>query len=236
MLVIGCYFAAALIGSLIPANSNWRPPIKGTTLYLYDNGVHTSVIFRRALNKNVDLGVIVADFPIVPTVVDNNFEGSPPIAAKIIPPYRFPGDIEEFPYIMVGWGDAQFYRETPTWGHVRPDTALSALKGSGKQLMHVDRLRHIPQRNVKKLVLRDDEFTRLIDFVSVHFRPSIGQMPLVETGYGPDDRFYPIGNDAPDLRYSAIFTCNNWINLALQQSGIKTGYWTPLPFGLMWWY
>jgi hypothetical protein len=107
--------------------------------------------------------------------------------------------------------------------------------------MHVDRLPRLPQRGLKKLVLRDDESRRLLDYVQSHFPHSFEAKAIAEKGYGIDDRFYPISAIAyrqgvPDLRYSAFFTCNNWVSEGLKRAGVKTGYWTPLPFGLMWWH
>ncbi len=231
LLLVGSYFAAALIGSLIPVNANWREPKDGVTIYIYDNGIHAGLILARR-DGTLDHGVLVADFPVI--LDDSAYYGAPPSdLPKVIPPDRFPGDIDEFPYIMIGWGDADFYRNTPTWGDLRPRTAITALTGSGEALMHVDRLRSIPPNATKKLILRDHEFARLLDFVAAHFSPTVGFMPQVERGYGPDDRFYKVSSDAPKLRYSALFTCNNWVGEALKVAGVKTGYWTPLPFGIM---
>jgi uncharacterized protein (TIGR02117 family) len=235
MLVLGLYMLAALVGSLIPVNNDWLPAKRGQTIYLYDNGVHTSLILRRDHGMDM-LGVTVADFPVVPNIVDDHYYRTPVELPKIIPLEKFPGDIDVYPYIMIGWGDAQFYRDTPTWSQVSPSTAMAALTGTGEALIHVDRLKRIPTRNTRKLVLRKAEYDRVVEFVSSHFSSTIATMPRVEKGYGLDDRFYPVSTDGPPLRYSALFTCNNWINEALKAAGVKTGLWTPLPFGVMWWH
>jgi uncharacterized protein (TIGR02117 family) len=222
MFVLGLYMIAAVVGSLIPVNAEWKPPEKGYEVYIYDNGVHTSLIFPRKIeNEDYDLGLHVTDPPIMALDQRGLFQ---------LPDSRFPGDIAQYPYIMVGWGDARFYRETPTWGHVRPSTAVAALFGSGEALLHVDRLRHIPYRNVKRLVLREREYGSLYNSVLGSF------MGVVEWGYGPDDRFYLISPGFDIHRYSALFTCNNWVSEALKTAGVKTGTWTPLPFGVMWWH
>jgi len=240
MLVLGMYMASALVGSSIAVNADWTPPKQGISVYIYDNGVHTSLIFKRDFD-GYDLGLMAADPPVkVQRAIDS------PTDTRLVwpdqlPDNRFPGAIREFPYFMIGWGDARFYRETPTWSDVRPGTALAALFGSGESMIHVDRLRHIPYRNVKKLVLRDEEFVDLLLFVQSHFPSSFETRVVPEAGYGIDDRFFPISpvsytQSTPDLHYSALFTCNNWVSHALAQAGVKTGKWTPLPFGVMWWY
>ena len=38
------YLVAALLGSLIAVNREWREPESGTTIYLADNGIHTDII------------------------------------------------------------------------------------------------------------------------------------------------------------------------------------------------
>jgi uncharacterized protein (TIGR02117 family) len=220
MLVLGLYMIAALVGSLIPANRDWEPPSEGYIIYIYDNGVHTSLIFPRNVN-GFDLGMMAAD----PRLGEG---------AIGLPDDHFPGNMATFPYIMVGWGDARFYRDTPTWAEVRPSTALAALVGSGEELLHVDRLQRVPFRNVRKLVLREEEYLRLFEFVSAGF-PNIFHGEI-EPGYGPDDRFFTTNHRLPDHRYSALFTCNNWVSEALKTAGVKTGAWTPLPFGVMWWH
>ncbi len=224
LLVLGLYMLAAVVGSLIPVNADWEPPEKGYAVYIYDNGVHTSLIFKRRVD-GMDLGVFVADPPLV---------SSDEVGLFTLPDARFPGSIEEFPFIMIGWGDARFYRETPTWGDVRPGTAFAALFGSGEELVHVDRLRHIPYRNVRRLILRQDEFIRLVEFIANFFPDAFHGR--AEKGYGSDDRFFTIPPRGQGLNYSALFTCNNWVSEALKTAGVKTGKWTPLPFGVMWWH
>ena len=44
LLVVGLYMLAALIGSHIPANADWRPPADGVNIFVETNGVHVSLI------------------------------------------------------------------------------------------------------------------------------------------------------------------------------------------------
>jgi uncharacterized protein (TIGR02117 family) len=240
LLAVGFYGAAALVGSAIPVNEHWTPPTKGHTIYLYDNGIHTSLIIPRN-QDGVDLGYRVADPPL-DWMKDkdgpNDFDSTPPAE---LPDDRFPGSTKEYPFLMFGWGDARFYQDTPHWADFRPKTAMAALFGSGQTMIHVDRLERIPTIGIRKINLRAKEFGRLLEFLVLHFPDNFEAKAQPTPGYGSDDRFFPIGSrwhftGTPDLRYSALFTCNNWVNEALKRSGVKTGYWTPLPFGVMWWY
>lgn len=217
---------AALVGSAIPVNGDWKQPEAGRTIYIYDNGVHTSIILPRNQPEQ-DLGAMVAA-PRLPTA-----------PATELTDDRFPGSRFDYPYLMFGWGDARFYRETPTWGDMRPSAALAALFGSGKTLVHVDRLTSIqslPASDVKRLVLREGEYAKLLSFIATYFPHQESGGYTSDAGYNADDRFYPVADRKEQLRYSAFFTCNNWVSTALAQAGVKTGYWTPLPFGVMWWF
>ena len=151
-----------------------------------------------------------------------------------MPDNRFPGAAADYPYLMFGWGDARFSRETPRWADVRPGTVMAALFGSGETLVHVDRLPRLPYRGLKKLILRDQEYAELLPFLVAQFPDQRMERAMPTPGYGPDDRFYPISTS--ELHYSAFFTCNNWVSEALKRAGVRTGYWTPLPFGVMWWH
>ncbi len=240
LLVVGLYFAAALAGSMVPVNRDWTPPEKGQTIYLYDNGIHTSLIIPRT-NAGFDLGHVVADPPLEWIRVKESATDIFNIPPDKLPDNRFPGSAKEFPFLMFGWGDARFYRETPRWADVKPGTAGAALFGSGQTLVHVDRLDRLPREGIRKLTLRTEEFIKVLEFLIQHFPDNFGTKAKPDPGYGIDDRFYPVGryphdNGMPNLKYSALFTCNNWVSEGLRRAGVKTGYWTPLPFGVMWWY
>jgi uncharacterized protein (TIGR02117 family) len=223
LLAIGLYFFAAVIGSMIPVNGDWKPPARGETVYLYDNGVHTSLIL--SLQSTPELYLLFADPPV--TSPEDALQNND----------RFPGPVADYPYIMVGWGDERFYRETPAWGDIKPGTVFAALFGSGRSALHVDRLGALPKNGIKKLTLRRQEYARLLLFVTSQIAEgeinTIPAGPMINSGYGIDDRFYVSKNE---YRYSILFTCNNWIESGLERAGIKTSYWSPLPFGVMWWY
>lgn len=125
-----------------------------------------------------------------------------------------------------GWGDRDFYLNTPRWQDLRPGTALSALIGSGDTLVHVDALGDfVPDENWRALRLRPDEYARLRAYVSATLRPG----PAIP-GYTPQDRFYPARG-----RYSAVTTCNVWVSRGLRAAGVRAGLWTPFASDVMRW-
>jgi uncharacterized protein (TIGR02117 family) len=126
-----------------------------------------------------------------------------------------------------GWGDRDFYLNTPRWQDMRPGTAISALVGSGDTLVHVDELGDfVADANWRPLRLRPEEHRRLRGFIAATLAPGGTAVP----GYTPNDRFYPARG-----RYSAFVTCNVWTSRALASAGVRTGIWTPFASDVMRW-
>ena len=126
-----------------------------------------------------------------------------------------------------GWGDRNFYLNTPRWQDIRPGTAVAALVGSGDTLVHVDDLDDfLPDENWRPLRLRADEYARLRAYIAATLKPGGKPIP----GYAARDRFYPARG-----RYSALVTCNVWTSRALKAAGVHTGIWTPFSGDVMRW-
>lgn len=198
---IGLYFAAAGILSHVPVNNGWREPTDGVTIYVASNGIHT--------------GIVV---PVSSAGVDWRRR----VRASDLPDPALAGA-----WLMFGWGDRDFYLNTPTWRDVRPGTALSALVGSGQTLVHVDHLDGFyADAEMRPLRLRSDEYRRLSTFIEQSFAEGRDVTP----GYGPRDIFY-----RGTGRYSAVRTCNVWTGDALRAAGVRTAVWSPFPGGIMRW-
>lgn len=102
------YLAAALVGSLVPANRSWTEPAEGTTIYIADNGIHADIIM-----------------PVKAEGLD---------WSALIPPNR---QARGFGWIAFGAGEQQVYLDTPTWWDITPRTIWSALAG-GERVVHVE--------------------------------------------------------------------------------------------------
>jgi uncharacterized protein (TIGR02117 family) len=192
-----CYFLAALVGSAIPANRDWQQGSAGVTIYVADNGVHT------------DLVLPARDFS---NRVRPDHFADPAQAAQ--------------PMLMFGWGDRDFYLNTPTWWDMNPFRVARALAGMGPTVVHVSAVPEPqPAAKIRRLVLRPEEYARLVDYVQRTFAAG----PPVR-GYGGHDAFY-----AARGGYSALRTCNDWSAGGLRSAGVRMGAWTPFAFGVMWW-
>ncbi len=159
---LGLYLIATAIGSHWSVNSDWREPDNGITIYVADNGIHTSLILpMETPEKNWRLRTPASDL-------------------------RAPGT--EFDWVMFGWGDRSFYLETPTWADLRPATALSAFIGSGETVIHVDHLRSPKDINmIEPVRLTPAQYTKLTQSIDAQFAANPNAIP----GYGVYDAFYP---------------------------------------------
>ncbi|CAA9547049.1 MAG: hypothetical protein AVDCRST_MAG23-2635 [uncultured Sphingosinicella sp.] len=193
------YALAALIGGLIPANAGWEEPRDGVVVFVRTNGVHTWIMVP-TVNAQMDWR------PLAP-------------AAHIRDP-RYAGN-----YLALGYGNREFYLNTPRWADLRPRTALAAAFGGGRSLMHVEHEWN-PRVNEdqQRLVLTPDQYRRLAGHMVRSFElDEAGRTrPLLGRGYGPADVFYEARGP-----YNAFLTCNEWTGAALRAAGVRTGIWTP---------
>ncbi len=180
LIPLGIYLSAAAVLGHVPANSGWREPKAGTTIFVQTNGVHTGIVLPAGRGR----------------------------------------------WRAFGWGDRDFYLNTPRWQDMRPGTVLRALVGSGATVVHVDDLGDfLADENWRPLRLRPQEYERLRAYIAATLRPG----PAIP-GYTSQDRFYP-GRG----RYSAISTCNVWTGNALRSAGVRIGAWTPFANDVMRW-
>ena len=201
------WFLAALLLGLVPANSAWHPPDRGVTIFVRTNGVHTWIVMPR-VNPVMDWS-----------------------------PYA-PGDHLRDPrygrsdHVAIGYGDREFYLNTPTWSDLTIEGAFHAAFGNGPPLLHVEH-DHQPRADEwqRPIRLTPAQYLRLVDYIRVRFRlDGNGRtIPLMGRGYGVADMFYEAEGG-----YSFVLTCNEWTGRALRAAGVRTGLWTPLAQSIMW--
>jgi uncharacterized protein (TIGR02117 family) len=201
------YLLAALILGAIPANRGWHEAPRGVRIFVRTNGVHTWIMVPK-VNAEMDWR------PLVP-------------GAHLKDPRWGNGN-----YVALGYGNREFYLNTPTWADLTFRNAFWAIVGSGESLVHADH-DNDPQPNdiQRPIILSHDEYVRLARFMRGSFRTD-GQgrtIPLIGRGYGNSDVFYEaVGS------YSAFYTCNSWTGQALRAAGVRTGVWTPFSQSIMW--
>jgi uncharacterized protein (TIGR02117 family) len=135
-------------------------------------------------------------------------------------------------HLGIGYGNRDFYLETPTWADLTVRNAFFAAFGNGSTLLHVEH-DHRPRGDEwqRPILLTPEQYRRLVDFVRPRFRlDDRGRtIPLIGRGYGSWDMFYEAEGG-----YSFVMTCNEWTGRALRAAGVRTGLWTPLSQSIMW--
>lgn len=207
VLVVLLYLGAALLGAVIPKNSDFRPPDHdGIVVWVSCGEIHSDIVVP-ATNQYCDWTQFLSRKDALQ--VDSSFG-----------------------WVAMGWGDRRFFVETPTWSDVKLKNVASAAVGIDACAMHVQWLAGDLAAGPECRPIRLDsaEYARLCGFLRDSFTQESGQPIRVPSpGYGPHDVFYEAQG-----RYSAINDCNSWTGEALANSGVRVGAWTPMKWGVLW--
>lgn len=202
------YFAMALFLGLVPANVafNQAGP-DGVTIYILSNGIHTWIVMPK-VNGDMDWR------PLAPP-------------EHLRDPRWGNGDS-----VAIGYGNRDFYLNTPTWADLTLRRAVGAFFGGGPTLLHVVHLDHpAPDADQRPIRISHDQYRRLAGFIQDRFRRDAAgrSIPVLGRGYDANDMFYEANGG-----YSFVLTCNEWTGRALRAAGVRTGLWTPLNQSIMW--
>jgi uncharacterized protein (TIGR02117 family) len=132
-------------------------------------------------------------------------------------------------YLSFGWGDENFYLNTPNWSDLTLKNAFRALFLKSSTLMHVKRYES-KQANWIKIDVNKSQLNKLNSFLQNSFKTKENGMKVIleNQGYTSMDNFYKAKGS-----YSCFYTSNSWANKAFKKSGLKSCYWTPFDFGLI---
>jgi len=198
-LLIG-YLLVALVG-LIPVNNAFEPTADGVEIMVTSTAIHADLILP-IRNKTVDW-------------------------SQYFPPSDFADDVRGTTHVAFGWGNQEFYVDTPTWADLKAGTVVQALFWPSATCLHVHRWdeQAIPA-GARKTRISHEQYSRLVDHVLGSFRRAAGGRFLRIDGgaYGPNDAFYHAHGT-----YHACNTCNCWVGRGLKAAGVRTGWFTPLP-------
>jgi uncharacterized protein (TIGR02117 family) len=130
-------------------------------------------------------------------------------------------------YLAFGWGDKEFYTNTPEWKDLKLKTALSALFLPTKSVMQVYCLSSEPglTKSTKLVHLSIKQYDKLVEYLINSFMVDSNQKPIEiipEAGNSSIYRYYTANG-----KYSLFFTCNNWAGRGLKNAGVKNALWAP---------
>ena len=204
LIVLLLYFVIALIGSIIPVNTE-QAENYDVTIYLRSNGMHTDFLF-----------------PIENEVMNWR---------SVIDPRLTLSGRDDFRFISIGWGDLEFYRETEEWQDLEFPVALRAVFMPKPAALHVefqDVLRfHQPLLPVN---ISSDQYKALVDYVLGTFKKNYsGELqPLREMHYNRNDLFFRARGSL-----NLFYTCNTWVNNGLKAAEMRACLWTPFDEGIL---
>ncbi len=139
--------------------------------------------------------------------------------------------------IAIGWGDKNFYMNTPEWADLTVKTAVFAMTGLGSSAIHATYYYEIlSDRPVIQLYLSVKQYKELVRYIQ-------HQLVMDKQGntvYIPaKNKLVVSGNDAfyaANNRYSMVLTCNSWINRGLKACHKRACLWTPFAGGIFYQY
>src|SRR5579863_5265251 len=167
ILLILLYLGCAWILSRLAVSAE-PDPNPEVTIFLENNGVHVDLVLPvRTEDKDWSRGIPYSDTR---------------------------GGNASLDWLSIGWGDRDFYLNTPTWADLKFGTAFKAIFGLSPSAIHTT---YGGQPAVGdqciKLVISRGQYSRLVHFIENSFRPdSLGNPTIVRTTvrYDEHDAFY----------------------------------------------
>jgi len=136
---------------------------------------------------------------------------------------RDPGG--EYRYLKFGWGDRDFYRNTPSLDQVQIHRLLRTLFMPGNPTaVHINGYDELPQdagHETKCVGLTRSQYLRLVTYVRQSFRD--GKLDRIQDGFVATAGFYEGSG-----YYSIAHTCNNWEADGLDAADVTTPLWAGL--------
>lgn len=200
-----CYIIFALVTPLFAVRAVKTIAPKTEVIYILTNGVHTDLVVP--LQNDV-------------------FDWSKEILFKNILSGK-----TDYKYLAIGWGDKEFYLNTPTWSDLKFSTASKAAFGLSKSALHCTFYYTMTEnKDCVKIRITKTEYQNLVTFINRKFRrDESGKVIFIKTGavYGNNDAFYEASGS-----YNLFNTCNTWANDGLKAAGQKAALWTATDFGI----
>lgn len=155
--------------------------------------------------------------------------------SDFVPFYHTRGNDTTTDFVAFGWGDKNFYLNTPEWSDLKFSTAFHAAFGLSEAALHVTFYHRLRQsKSCKKLSVSADNYRKLVNYISGSFeQDESGKLRHIETEavYGNNDAFYEAKGN-----YHIFYSCNTWTNEALKACGQRACLWTPFDKGIFYQY
>jgi uncharacterized protein (TIGR02117 family) len=212
LLLLGVGYTAFLVAGFIPRVGSHSPPAADDTVRIFvrSNEIHTDLVL-----------------PVCDAAETIDWR-------SVFPPDDFRRNVQSHAWISLGWGNRQFYVETPTWAEFQLGTACRALLWPSESVLHVEYVSECAAGPIlREVLISRADYRELASFVeaSIGTRNGAGTaQTATDVSYGDADRFYTSSG-----RYHALNTCNQWTGRGLARAGVPVGIWTPLKAHVFFW-
>lgn len=208
VIVIVLYVTVAMISSMIPVNIDQPDSARDHEIYIRSNGVHTDIVMP------VNNGLV-------------NW-------LEIVDPAHTRAGSGDLDFVAFGWGDLEFYENTPEWNDLTPGVAFKALFMDSPAAMHVKFQHYVIQDDhTITIQVTSDQYFALADYIKETFilDENGNAMNIPDLNYEMNDTFYHATGSLTLLN-----TCNTWTNKALKSAGMRASLWTPFTEGIFYSY
>ncbi|WP_162984914.1 DUF2459 domain-containing protein [Mesonia aquimarina] len=132
-------------------------------------------------------------------------------------------------FLSFGWGDKNFYLNTPEWSDLTFNNATKALFLKSATWIHLTKYQH-KRSDWTPVYLNNAQLKKLNTYIlnSFYLDKNQQKVLLQGKGYTDIDDFYEATGS-----YHCFFTCNTWVNQAFIESDLKACLWTPFDFALI---
>ena len=205
VFLTGGYFGAAFGLAHLPTNRDFQPDPDGVEIAVVSNGIHASLV--------LPMQVLDVDW------------------LETFPPEHFPIGRADAPMVMFGWGNRDFYLNTPTWDDFDLLTGVRAILGFGGSALHVTYVWGLGEGDrVARFRVSEQTYRQLADHIMETVAPDADgrAVPIAGYSYLGTDAFFEARG-----RYTLFATCNEWVRRGLAGAGIRTSVWSPFPAPLL---
>lgn len=160
-------------------------------IFVLTNGVHSDIVV-----------------PLENSIIDWN---------TLVDPSKTRSGNSNVKYVAFGWGEKDFYLNTPTWSDLKFRTAVKALFLMNTTAMHVTFYSQLTESNTcKKICVTQEDYKSLVMYIENSFVKKDGLLVLIKGfSYADNDLFYYANG-----RYNLFVTCNIWTIKALRKAGV----------------
>ena len=132
-------------------------------------------------------------------------------------------------YFSFGWGDKNFYLNTPNWSDLSFTIACKALFLKSSTLIHLTRY-STSKEDWVEIKVNQNQLDKINQYIykTFYFDSLNKKVLLNNKAYSYNDDFYEAKGS-----YSCFKTSNSWVNAGLKESDIKACLWTPFDFRLL---